>query len=1019
MFRRMSWVGGTRLVAALWVVCYLLTPAPVACAAGTYGLQFDGVDDYVDIGPWPTISSEIMSNAVTFECWLKSSNAATKMTLIGGVNTVDKMFFRITLNWDGRRVQQPGGIKLLQRNADMTFFAGGTASNLNTGITNGQWHHMALVFDPSTGSLAIYVDGVSQNLSFLNVATPTNMTDFEHPVLPLGAVNTRTVMDNYFQGVLAEVRIWNYARTESEIQEDMGVSLSGQPAGLVGYWQFNEGQGPTAYDGSGHGRHGTLVGPTWTTDAPPVVQLFAFSPVPADGAVDVPWDVVLSWTAGEGAQRHNVYFGDDFAAVSAADVSNPLGVLVAQDRTGTVYAPSNVLEFGRTYYWRIDEVGEVGAGNIWSFTVEPTSYTLAEECITATASSWNTDDEGPENTIDRSGLDPNDAHSTATKDMWLSADVPAGESAWIEYEFDKVYLLDQMMVWNHNSETESLVGFGVKEAIIEYSLDGTVWTAVDDPEEFGRATGEAGYESDTTIDLGKAAAKYVRITAVNNWGGVLQQYGLSEVRFFYIPMFARKPDPAAGSSDVSVEANLVWRSGRGAVSHDVFFGTDAEAVADGSALICTAPETACDPGPLTFGTTYYWKVNEVNDAAVHSIWEGDVWSFTTEEFFIVDDFEAYTDEEPNRIFGTWQDGWEIDDNGSVVGHPDPAVMPGGHFAETKIVHSGKQSMPLYYDNTGVARYSETSRTFASPQDWTAHEADTLLLYFRGRPLAFLERADGSITMSGFGANIWGTADGFLFAYKRLNGNGSIVALVDSIVDTHESAKACVMIRKTLDAGSSYAEVSLTPRKGVLFTLRLRSDVAAVWGDPQSGGVSTPLGAEIKAPYWIKLERNGDEFGAYYSADGVTWAPTYGTPQTIPMEGELFIGLGVTSRLLDMPTFVEFSNVTTTGAVTGQWQVQAVGAEQPSNDPAPLYVTLEDSMGRAATVPHPDELAITNIDWEPWPVPLGDFIAAGVDVSDITTMAIGVGDPENPPTGDTGLIYIDDIQWGRPAPDQGQ
>jgi len=998
---------------AVWLVMgSLLVPGPGGRAAAS-ALQFDGVDDYVDIGPWPGISSEVMSKPVTFEAWVKSANTTSDMTLIGPVNTVDNMFLRITLNRDGRRAQQPGGIKLLQRSPSGPFFVGGTASKLNTGITNGEWRHLALVFNPPAGNLAIYVDGVSQELVYQDAAKPVNMTAFQYPVLPLGARNYRGVIDQCFQGLMAEVRIWSCARTEAEIQENMAVPLAGQPAGLVGYWPFHEGQGTTAYDSSGQGRPGTLVGSTWTVEGPPVVPLFAFSPVPAPGAVDVPRDVVLSWTAAEDARSHNLYLGDDLAKVSTADVANPQGVLAAQNQTGTTFVPPGGLEFGRTYYWRVEEVG--GApGSTWSFTVEPKGYVLAQEHVTATASSQSTGAEGPEKTIDGSGLDAGGAHSTAAKDMWLSGSVPAGEAAWIQYEFDQVYALHQMRIWNHNSETEHLIGFGIKTAAIAYSLDGVAWTAAGEAQELGRATGTAGYAAPTTIALGSVAARYVRITAASNWGGVLPQYGLSEVQFLYVPMSARAPEPAAGATDVSVETVLTWRPGRGAVSHEVHLSADRLATVAGSAPIDTTTRATTDPGPLNLGTTYYWKVNEVNEAAVPKVWEGPLWDFTTREFFLVDDFEAYTDDEPQRIFDTWADGWDSAENGATVGHPDPAAVPSGHFAETKIVHGGKQSLPFYYDNTGTARYSEARRTFATTEDWTVYGADTLQLHFCGSPLAFLEHAAGSISMSGFGTNIWGKADGFRFAYQSLSGDGAIVARVDSLVDTHESAKACVMIRKTVDAGSSYAALCLTPRKGILFTLRLRSDVAAVWGDPQRPDVSTPLGSAAKAPYWIKLERSGDAFGAYYSADGVTWSPAYGSPQTIPMGGEVLIGLGLTSRSSTVPTFAEFSKVSLTGKVTGPWQVVAVGAAQPSNDPAPLYVTLSDSTGRTATVTHPDALAITSINWQSWPVALRDLAAGGVNLSRIKTLTIGVGPRQGASPDARGLLYLDDIQWGHPA-----
>ncbi len=175
---------------------------------------------------------------------------------------------------------------------------------------------------------------------------------------------------------------------------------------------------------------------------------------------------------------------------------------------------------------------------------------------------------------------------------------------------------------------------------------------------------------------------------------------------------------------------LGFRAGREAAKHDVYLSTDEQAVIDGTAPVTTVTETSHSPLDLDLGNTYYWKINEVNMAEVPTTWDGDVWDFTTVVFLIVDDFESYNDLDPddpesNRIFNTWIDGYEQLTNGSVVGY---AVPP---FAEKSIVHNGMQSMPLFYDNTGGATYSEAERTFVVAQNWTQAGAATLVLYFHG------------------------------------------------------------------------------------------------------------------------------------------------------------------------------------------------------------------------------------------------------------------------------------------------
>ncbi len=262
----------------------------------------------------------------------------------------------------------------------------------------------------------------------------------------------------------------------------------------------------------------------------------ASDPSPADAVTYVPRVVVLSWTPGEFANTHDVYFGNSFEDVNAATTASDE---YKGNQSETSYALER-LDFGQTYFWRVDEVNAppdltIFKGNIWSFTVEPFAYPLVSENITATASSSNAIDEGPENTINGSGLDADDLHSAKKTDMWLSRAI-GPHPIWIQYEFDTVYILHEMSVWNYNSPVEPVIGWGIRDATIEYSADGNDWTELSGVPEFAQGAGAAGYAANTTVDLGGVAAKYIKINANNNWGGILAQYGLSEVRFFYIPV---------------------------------------------------------------------------------------------------------------------------------------------------------------------------------------------------------------------------------------------------------------------------------------------------------------------------------------------------------------------------------------------------------------------------------------------------------------------------------------------------
>ena len=305
------------------------------------------------------------------------------------------------------------------------------------------------------------------------------------------------------------------------------------------------------------------------------------------------------------------------------------------------------------------------------------------------------------------------------------------------------------------------------------------------------------------------------------------------------------------------------------------------------------------------GGSYFWRIDEV-EADGTTIHKGIVWGFTVPGYLIVDEFEAYTDDEGNRIYDTWIDGW-TNGTGSTVGHIEAPVRRADDRPRRQAVHAhGLQQRQAPY-------YSEAEREFAPCRTGPASASTTLSLSFRGNPVAYAETGPGAFTDRAGGNDIWNNADQCRFAFKQLNGNGSIVARVDSLVMTSGWAKAGVMIRETLEAGSKHAAVVLTPSNGVSFPYR-----------PFTGDISYQVNiAGLTAPYWVRLTRTGDVFKAEHSANGTTWT-AIGAEQSISMMGEAFIGLCLTSQNVTATTTAQFSNVTASGGATapGRWPTSA-------------------------------------------------------------------------------------------------
>jgi len=809
------------------------------------------------------------------------------------------------------------------------------------------------------------------------------------------AGKTAVSQDVYFGESFDDV---NDATNESEtFRGSQGKDLTFFIVGFVGY-PYPDGlvNGTTYYwridEVNQADPESPWKGDVWSFTVPPLI---AYDPIPSNGAKFIDPGVELGWSAGYGAKIHIVYFGDDFDTVSNATDGPSLGT--------TTYNPGT-LELEKTYYWRIDEYDgfETLKGDVWSFTITSNTGGIRADYYEGMnfdnlvltrmdpQINFNWGDPGsPDPAIGDDNFSVRwtgevEAVFTETYTFYTTSD--DGVRLWVDGEL----LVDK---WFDQSPTEN-------RGTIDFVAGNTYGFVMEYYENTAGAMAELRWSSPSTPKQ------------------IIPQAALSP------PVKAGSPNPRNNTTDVEHQIILSWGAGDNATSHEVYFGTDEDAVKNatkdspeykGSKVIGSE---SYDPGKLLWNTTYFWRVDEINTTHPESPWVGNIWSFTTANYILIDDFEDY-DTGDNQIWYAWHDGlgygvlgtepyFAGNGTGAAVGDETTAS-----YTEETIVHGGNKSMPVTYNNDqqGYAYYSEVQHALTEHRDWTEEGIASLSLWFRGHPASvgsFVEGPAGTYTMTASGADIWAVngleADEFHFAYKTLSGPGSITARVQSIENTNNWAKAGVMIRETLDPGSAHAMMVVTPVEGVSFQRR-----------PEKGGTSTDdTTAGVAAPIWLKIERDSmGRFTASYSTDGTTWQ-AQGLPSAVQMGTNVHIGLALTAHDTELTCQAVFSNVTTTGTVGPLWANQDIGIA--SNDPEPLYVAISNSTGDPAVVVH-DNSAAAQIDtWTEWLIPLQAFADQGIDLSDVDEIAIGLGTRANMTNpGGSGKLYFDDIRLQKAEP----
>lgn len=580
---------------------------------------------------------------------------------------------------------------------------GGTNIYTTTRYNDGPWYHAAMV--KAEGQILLYINGQEVGSAADNsVFNPGDTFG-----IALGILDDERAPDRVLFGAMDDVRIYDRPLLQAEIQAimetepwpyawgpnpadgvlyaDTWVSLDWVPGAFAvshdvylgdNFDEVNEGTGDTfrgnqtdVYFVAGFPGFafpdGFIPGTTYywrikeVNDLHPdspwkgdiwsftVPSKKAYKPDPAVGAKFIDTNVTLSWTPGFGSKLHFVYFGDNFDNVSNAVGGASQGL--------TTYTPEP-LERGKNYYWRVDEFdgSAIHTGDVWSFATAVTGGGVRAEYFRGMDLS--------NHVLTR--IDPqiqfNWPEGTAPDDVVGAGAFSVRWTGEIEAAFTETYTF-----YTNSAD-------GVRLWVDGQQLVDN-WTDHVNTENSGRIDLIAGNVYSLQMEYyesGNGAVAELLWSSPSTPEQIVPQAALSP------PIKASSPRPANRATGTKMTPILGWNAGDYAASHEVYFGTDADTVKNATN---TSPEykgtkaigdEIYDPGKLAWHTTYYWRIDEANSINPDSPWVGNLWSFTTGDFLLIDNFEDY-DADDNQIWYAWHDG--LGYGCPALSHILPATAP--------------------------------------------------------------------------------------------------------------------------------------------------------------------------------------------------------------------------------------------------------------------------------------------------------------------------------------------------------
>jgi len=495
------------------------------------------------------------------------------------------------------------------------------------------------------------------------------------------------------------------------------------------------------------------------------------------------------------------------------------------------------------------------------------------------------------------------------------------------------------------------------------------------------------------------------IDEVGYWNQVLTEVDIKKLAAV---TKASEPSPADGSMYPDTWVNLSWVPGAYAVSHDVYLGENIDNVNDGTGGTFQGNQTDtffvagfpgfAYPDGLIPGTTYYWRIDEVNDTEPNSPWKGPIWSF------MIPPKTAYA--------------------------PDPVDAAESVELDAELSWTAGFGSKLHYVYFGDNFEDVDNAAGALPQGATDYTPGTLKM-----AKTYYWRVDEFDVVETHKGDIWSfTTQGAVGSPDPAN--GAVDVTQTSVLKWAPGLGASHEVYFGTDASSLELKGSGNLGSESYDAGNLEWDTTYYWRIDEANNANAD--SPWTGPLWSFTTANFliiDDFESYNDINEgepasnriyLAWADGFDNPAingsvvgnaNAPFAEQTIVHGGLQSMPMSYDNTVGKSEATLTLTSNRDWTVNGVNTltiwfrGEAANAAEPMYVALNDSA--VVTNDNPDAAQKTS--WTQWNIDLQAFADQGVNLANVNTITLGLGNKNNPVAGGAGMMYFDDIRLYPPAP----